>query len=649
MPRCSGCSKFYPGLAAEARCGRCTHKPSRPVEEWGACDHCGNVYEHMESALCYACSDDRSVEPKDTPVAQLARDATSQPVNPRAHTGPDGRVALSSRVHDQLRDDERRQQAHDILLHMASGYGEAVQRAVPGTRVAPQKLKMAVGGTSVQITKPVRKLNVKISKITDYDKGRYRTGPEFNAVSTEYHEDQPMATILEEIRVMADNAYTRSRGYRVFEQSEFALLWTSSKTVVDNSLLQRDLGFLWRSVASNSFIIPTADARRKVIDFHVVVHYDPDRDLVEETSDTDKSNNLYKTRQSKRANSIASSDLRTQTITSGSSAIKKPKVLAAGKGAYKTVIQNLSGVPYNVVQCSFIAGPDDASYLWLQDEEPIRVTVEKESFASGSTKHAYKMLLKGSFYASKRFYEIGEEPGKAISNDDNLKHLKDELLRQCVASGTVQRFLEHARKLKISVYNLKVADAFIALVTSGNHKGLSWIVDPLLSEAAEMQKFSGNTQAGANGESLVGRTCDAFAHFSLFDSNAEIVFVDIQGIDTENLPLASKGAMTAPHCLILFDLMIHSLDFSHGLRDEGEYGIQHFVEQHKCNCICKALRLPSVDAIWKKFRPITSTSKGKQKSHGDHSRSSSTSSSESSALRGLDKTDSEEEGQAPAQ
>jgi hypothetical protein len=43
-----------------------------------------------------------------------------------------------------------------------------------------------------------------------------------------------------------------------------------------------------------------------------------------------------------------------------------------------------------------------------------------------------------------------------------------------------------------------------------------------------MRKFSGTAKAGSNND-LVGATCDAFAHFSVYDSDHHLVFVDIQG------------------------------------------------------------------------------------------------------------------------
>ncbi|PPR05260.1 hypothetical protein CVT24_008286 [Panaeolus cyanescens] len=626
MPRCNGCSKSFPALPPDTRCGRCIVKKSRPVAEWGGCVNCGAIFEHLDADTCASCIESLS----SNGTVNLAREATSNPVNPRAHTGPDGRLSLSARITDSSQmstmpgDDERRAHAAQILSHMSSGYNEAVSRAVPGLRIAPSKLKTSINN----ISRPVRKLNVKISKVTDYDNGKYRSGPVFNAISIVYHEDALMSTILNDILTTADNAYTQSRGYRVFSLSEIQLLWMSSKTVVDPVLLNDTLGALWREVSSNTFFISASDARRKVVDFHVVVHVDPERDELRGDQSDEPQEQAYATRQSKRANSIVASDLRAAS-TSTDTQSKRPKLTAAGRNVYKSVVHPTTATSHNVIKGCFIRSEADdtgaTSFLWTEDEEPQKVVVEKREFASGTTKKAYKMLLDQRFYAAKRYFNVGDDETGHVSKEDNLTHLKDELLRQFVASDSIQRFLDSAKKFRISVYSMflflyryrepltvpsfspdmKTADSFILTVVSGLHQGESWLVDPLLSEDAEIRKFSGSAQAGKNDEDLVGRTCDAFAHFSLFDSDCNIVFVDIQGFDSETLPLSSKHSIKSSHCLILLDLMIHSIDYSYGLGDEGELGIEQFVKQHVCNAICKGLRLPPARELWKQYGPCS--------------------------------------------
>jgi len=76
--------------------------------------------------------------------------------------------------------------------------------------------------------------------------------------------------------------------------------------------------------------------------------------------------------------------------------------------------------------------------------------------------------------------------------------------------------------------DLKVAECFILTVHSSIEKGTSWIADRLLKVVKE-RKFSGTQKAGFNSD-LMGKTCDAFAHFSMMDSANSFVLADIQGI-----------------------------------------------------------------------------------------------------------------------
>lgn len=78
--------------------------------------------------------------------------------------------------------------------------------------------------------------------------------------------------------------------------------------------------------------------------------------------------------------------------------------------------------------------------------------------------------------------------------------------------------------------DLRVNDAFILIVKEGPEVGHAWIVDPLYEDAEfAVRRFSGTDEAGANDDDLVGRTCDTLAHYSLFDSEKTLVFVDIEG------------------------------------------------------------------------------------------------------------------------
>jgi len=72
------------------------------------------------------------------------------------------------------------------------------------------------------------------------------------------------------------------------------------------------------------------------------------------------------------------------------------------------------------------------------------------------------------------------------------------------------------------------AEAWIATVLEGHKTGWSYSVDRML-QLLEITKFSGTTMAGKNNESLLGKTMDALAHYSIILSSEELVLVDIQG------------------------------------------------------------------------------------------------------------------------
>jgi len=85
----------------------------------------------------------------------------------------------------------------------------------------------------------------------------------------------------------------------------------------------------------------------------------------------------------------------------------------------------------------------------------------------------------------------------------------------------------------MTITDLRMATSFLLRVCEGQKLDHVWLVDTLLDQR-RMKKFSGTDRAGENHD-LVGKTCDAFAHFCLTDSKMEFVPVDIQGKYFEQL------------------------------------------------------------------------------------------------------------------
>lgn len=70
-------------------------------------------------------------------------------------------------------------------------------------------------------------------------------------------------------------------------------------------------------------------------------------------------------------------------------------------------------------------------------------------------------------------------------------------------------------------------------------------------------------------------TPQAFSHFTLHSSGGQVLVCDIQGVD---------DSYTDPQ--------VHSLVYGFSSGDLGRRGIQRFLSTHKCNEICRFLRLP---------------------------------------------------------
>ncbi len=97
-------------------------------------------------------------------------------------------------------------------------------------------------------------------------------------------------------------------------------------------------------------------------------------------------------------------------------------------------------------------------------------------------------------------------------------------------------------------------------------------------------------------------TPHAFSHFTFEASGRQLIVCDIQGVcacvclcDT----LVSILTHTLPHHAGVGDLytdpQIHTLDGrGMGLGNNGGKGIQRWVASHRCNAICRQLKLPQV-------------------------------------------------------
>ena len=104
-------------------------------------------------------------------------------------------------------------------------------------------------------------------------------------------------------------------------------------------------------------------------------------------------------------------------------------------------------------------------------------------------------------------------------------------------------------------------------------------LEPLLS--GRYDKFNNNA-----GAVLGGRVAQAFSHFTVHESSAQICICDLQGVG---------GTLYT-------DPQIHAKGGGFGDGNLGSGGIERFLASHKCNEVCAAMQLPKVEP--------------KQRSHG---------------------------------
>ncbi|KAJ3523604.1 hypothetical protein NMY22_g11367 [Coprinellus aureogranulatus] len=572
----------------------------------------------VAAGLVYAVPQGMLTGPKSPDgAAMVAEDALSQRANPRTHSERRSRSGASNGRHsnaqsDDSEDEALRDHAERVVHAMSTSHGRAVQKAAPGVKVAPPKVKGS-SKSSAPPKKPVQRLNVRLDRIVNLAAGRRTPSPAgFTCARLlEFPEDTKMEEVIDWIVSVVDTECTRAYGERIYSSSELFVMWVTSKTQVEEDHLKKaTLGDFWRTVSANLNFVKAADKKINRLDFYVNVKVQTNRDEDDDSDDAPApSSDKYKT----RAKQTRVEDHTAEARSDGVSRKKRTHagVAISGSAAYQTQVADTTGIAYEVEKMYFAC---------MDKQEPNRVTlttssrrkdviIEKDFLALGKTKHVYKMLMDNTSYAAKCFYDVGKGSFN-VSLKDNEKHLQDELLRQYIAKSGASRFMEIAKANNVSVYNLCVQDAFVIRVVKGTEKGRCYIADILYDDAdLAMCKFSGTDEAGHNTDDLVGRTCDAWAHHSFYDSQETLVFVDIQGIDTALLPVTSRRNVRSEGMkLVLFDIMIHSNDKRYGLGDKGEAGLQAFADQHVCNSICKSLGFPPTRTNVEKTPHSTSAS-----------------------------------------
>ncbi|KAJ2913413.1 hypothetical protein MD484_g7001, partial [Candolleomyces efflorescens] len=407
------------------------------------------------------------------------------------------------------------------------------------------------------------RVEVKLMKVSNRYRGK---PPSFDASMRAYPLDTMWTHIKADFMSDIDEAYTTSFNHRITDFSQFVLYFWASKTKIPEEFDGQSLRAMWNTVSTGSAV--TRQKRSAmVLEIYAVVNFSPSQG----PSNSDDGETAFDTTASsastlaKRKRKMDNSEMST---TSASCTDPQSNVLRTSqRRKYLTVLQ-YQGTTFSVkrIDCDI----KDGSAVWTASPKLFDVVVHSDILASGLTKHAYMCNIDGKPFVAKNYFNTTSTvEGSAVAQP--LRVPNDTNLSTYDVSGSL---------------DLAVSSSFILAVSDGHEKGMAWIVDPQLS-TTKVEKFSGTVQAG-NHKSLLGMTCDALAHFSAYDSDLDLVLVDIQGIVTPSVrPDGGRG----PKVFNLFDLMIHSANKSYGLGDAGAKGIEQFLSQHECNRICRALRL----------------------------------------------------------
>ncbi|KAF8961420.1 kinase-like domain-containing protein [Flammula alnicola] len=562
MVYCSGCSASFPNLTGN-RCGRCKTLAPKPKENWSLCTLCGDLYEFLDKAACFKCQADQG---KADNADAAVRHAMSNSVNPRTHSNYGSPVYINPYINNTLsltpddNDEWRRREAERITTSIGNSHLSAVARANPTVKVANPKLKHK----APTITRAVVKYNIVIKNIIHRNSQRMKVTC-YDPTIIPVEDGHLWTDIQEDIRILLDNIYTENFSHRVYSCKDFSLRYQNSNTALDEYEASAVFATIWSDTMKNvGLCITEKAAKLRTLELVAIVNYPMIKAMRDDDDMEERTNHA-----------------------------PKLGIAISGPNSYLTSITAnvIQEAVYTVCKTEcHISGP---TIRWARSGN-MQIRLEEKKIGAGKTKEAFKIKIGDSnvSYAGKRFYYIGNNTGRiGVSLEDNAKNLRDELVRQKVAQQALTRFDEQIKSNKINAYDIKVADAFLLTVTEGEDRGLAWIVDPLLESTATI-KFSGTDEAGQNGD-LMGMTCDAFAHFSLYDSSGTCVFVDIQGIQGKD---RSSGRSQGANILTLFDLMAHSKDQGMGLGDKGVEGINGFKLQHTCNSICKELQLPHIEA-----------------------------------------------------
>ncbi|PPQ75329.1 hypothetical protein CVT25_005119 [Psilocybe cyanescens] len=252
-------------------------------------------------------------------------------------------------------------------------------------------------------------------------------------------------------------------------------------------------------------------------------------------------------------------------VTSQVSAIP-PSTFIRTRHASSTGIDTTSIVRVKKAHTTCDKETGEVDIEWPENGRIDNGFIDKNIFASGATKHVYKLSIGSDHYVAKRFFEIGSDA--EVSASENKDYLERELICLRTAGWFLAKFQTLAKERRIEFAgDVIVSEGFLVCEVGTPSPASSllpleedaavWLVEPRRTKS--VQKFSG-TMIHPHRNDKLGKTLAAFTHFVYEFSGEELVFADMQGS-----PMTIGGRDT----LVIFDPMSHSHEADSGIGDHG--------------------------------------------------------------------------------
>ncbi|POM65972.1 Alpha Kinase [Phytophthora palmivora] len=206
---------------------------------------------------------------------------------------------------------------------------------------------------------------------------------------------------------------------------------------------------------------------------------------------------------------------------------------------------------------------------------PVRVKLDLVPFATGQLRNAYYLQELG----------VDESPSRLLVAKVNLRPAEpstylSDVEMQAVCAHYAALYNEHEPPLKVCY-----ARSWLLKLRDRERGTLVCSVEEFLPGA--YVKYSNNSgyvgRETSTTEERERNTPQAFSHFSFVASDFRLMIVDIQGV---------ADSYTDPQ--------IHSADGrGFGVGNLGTFGMEKFLESHRCNEVCRWLGLPSINEQYK--------------------------------------------------